>query len=156
MSGKLRHEPITIKAAQAFVDEHHRHCKAPRGARFAIAAWCGDLLVGVVIVGRPVARMLSSTTTAEIVRCCVLDDAPRNTNSYLYGAARRVWQAWGGKRVITYTLDSESGDSLRGAGFVPVAKTHAAPKGWGRKSRQRAVLATDGKRKIRWQAEASR
>lgn len=132
---------------------HHRHNKAPRGARFAIEAlWAGEI-VGVVIVGRTVARKLHEQTTCEVLRCCVRADAPRNTPSYLYGAARRVWQSWGGQRVITYTLDSEPGDSLRGAGFLPVAKTRSEPKGWDRKARGRAVSKTDGQRKTRWQLD---
>lgn len=150
---KMTHKPITIRDAQAFVDRHHRHSKAPRGARFALAAiWCGEV-VGVVIVGRPVSRMLQEDTTCEVLRCCVQDGAPRNAPSYLYGAARRVWQSWGGKRVITYTLEHEPGDSLRGAGFIAVAKTKREPNGWGRKERARDIGRTDGQRKVRWQLD---
>lgn len=132
---------------------HHRHNSPPRGARFAIEAIWGGEVVGVVIVGRTVARRLDEQTTCEVLRCCVRADAPRNTPSYLYGAARRVWQSWGGQKIITYTLASEPGDSLRGAGFVAVAKTKGEPRGWGRKDRGRDVSATDGQRKVRWQME---
>ena len=132
---------------------HHRHNSPPRGARFAIEAlWAGEV-VGVAIIGRAVSRKLDEQTTCEVLRCCVRTDAPRNTPSYLYGAARRVWQSWGGQRVITYTLESEPGDSLRGAGFVAVAKTKREPKGWGRKARGRRVSKTDGERKTRWQMD---
>ncbi len=150
---KLSHRPATIRRAQEFVNAHHRHNAAPRGARFALEALFDGEVVGVVIVGRPVSRMLDDGLTSEVIRCCVRADAPRNTPSYLYGAARRVWQSWGGKRIITYTLESEPGDSLRGAGFAAVAKTKSEPKGWGRKARERDVLRTDGQRKIRWQME---
>lgn len=151
--GKLTHRPATIRDAQAFVAAHHRHNKAPRGARFALEAVFDGEVVGVVIVGRPVSRLLDDGMTCEVVRCCVRADAPRNTPSYLYGAARRVWQSWGGGRVITYTLESEPGDSLRGAGFLAVAKTKSEPKGWGRKDRGREVSKTDGQRKTRWQID---
>lgn len=139
---KLTHRPVTLRNAQAFVAAHHRHNKAPRGARFALEAVFGGEVVGVVIVGRPVARMLDDGLTAEVVRCCVKD-----------GAARRVWQTWGGQKVITYTLVTEPGDSLRGAGFVAVAKSRPSPKGWGRKNRARQISKTDGIAKVRWQAE---
>lgn len=150
---RLSHRPATIRGAQAFVTEHHRHNKAPRGARYAIEALFGGEVVGVVIVGRPVSRMLDDGTTCEVLRCCVRADAPRNTPSYLYGAARRVWQSWGGKQVITYTLESEPGDSLRGAGFLMVAKTKRERKGWGRKDRERVVSQLDGVAKQRWSIE---
>ena len=132
---------------------HHRHNSPPRGARYAIEAVFGGEVVGVVIVGRPVARLLDDGMTCEVIRCCVRAGAPPNTPSYLYGAARRVWQSWGGRKVITYTLESEPGDSLRGAGFAAVAKTKREPKGWGRKERGRAVSATDGQSKTRWQLD---
>lgn len=150
---KLTHRPATIRGAQAFVSAHHRHNAAPRGARYALEALFEGRVVGVVIVGRPVSRMLDDGATCEVLRCCVRADAPRNTPSYLYGAARRVWQSWGGQKVITYTLASEPGDSLRGAGFVAVAKTKREPKGWGRKGRGRIVSALDGQQKVRWQLD---
>lgn len=150
---KLSHRPATLRSAQAFVDKHHRHNKAPRGARYAIEAIYGGDVVGVVIVGRPVARNLDCEDTAEILRCCVKDGAPRNTPSYLYGAARRVWQSWGGRRVITYTLSSEPGDSLRGAGFRVVAQTRAAPNGWARRDRSRSNYPIYAERKNRWQLD---
>ena len=153
MRQKLSHRPATIRGAQAFVNVHHRHNSPPRGARFALEAVFGGEVVGVVIVGRPVARRLDDGMTCEVLRCCVRADAPRNACSYLYGAARRVWQSWGGNKVITYTLASEPGDSLRGAGFVAVAKTKREPKGWGRKGRERNVSALDGQQKTRWQLD---
>lgn len=138
---------------------HHRHNSPPRGARYAVEAIFGGEVVGVVIVGRLVSRKLQEIEgplACEVLRCCVRADAPRNTPSYLYGAARRVWQSWGGQKVITYTLETESGDSLRGAGFVAVAKTKREPKGWSRKGRERKTVDTDGQRKIRWQMELDR
>lgn len=152
---KLSHCPITLKAAQSFVTDHHRHNRAPRGARYSVAAlWAGEV-VGVVMVGRPVSRMLDDGSTVEVLRCCVRDGAPRNTPSFLYGAARRVWQAWGGRRVLTYTLETGPGDSLRGAGFLAVARTKSEPKGWGRKSRTRKDDAIYAARKTRWQADCA-
>lgn len=150
---KLTHRPATIRGAQAFVSAHHRHNSPPRGARYAVEALWSDEVVGVVIVGRPLARMLDDGMTCEVLRCCVLDGAPRNTPSYLYGVARRIWQSWGGKRVITYTLAAEPGDSLRGAGFEPVAKVQPANGGWGREGRPRENATIYQRPKIRWQLD---
>jgi predicted PurR-regulated permease PerM len=41
--------PCTLRAARAFVTEHHRHHKAPQGGLFALAAASGDAVVGVAI-----------------------------------------------------------------------------------------------------------
>jgi len=116
--------PITLSEAREFVRRHHRHNLPPRGHRYSIAITAIDelfdaaLVQGVVIVGRPVARHLDDGCTAEVVRCCVSDQAPKGSCSMLYRAAWRAWKEMGGHRLVTYTLLSESGASLRGAGFL--------------------------------------
>ena len=111
--------PITLRAAAAFIAEHHRHHRPPRGAKFALGVTDEDgQLRGVVTVGRPVARAYDDGLTAEVNRSAT-DGCP-NANSALYGAAWRVCQAMGYRRLITYTQDGESGSSLRGAGWQRV------------------------------------
>jgi len=143
--------PFTLKEANAFVTAHHRHNKAVVMARFSLAAVEGDEVVGVVIVTRPLARALDDGLTAEVARLCVKDDAPRNACSFLYGAARRVWSAMGGKKILTYTLQSESGASLRGAGWeLAAALKKRKADGWAtRPGRiEQAVVAEP---KYRWE-----
>ena len=133
MSAMLQIRPITLRAANTFVKEHHRHNTPVSGNKFSVAAYDGDKLVGVGIVGRPVARMLDDGMTAEILRVCT--DGTRNACSILYGACSRCAKEMGYKRIVTYTLASESGASLRGAGFKD-----AGPAGgldWSRPSRPR-------------------
>ncbi|SKA20241.1 XF1762 family protein [Consotaella salsifontis] len=98
--------PITRDEAQAFVREHHRHHGAPVGDiwRHAVHDDSG-VLVGVAIVGRPVARGLDDGLTVEVTRLCTVD-AP-NADSMLYGAARRAADAKGYRRGLTYILASE-------------------------------------------------
>lgn len=111
--------PITLASAKAFIDEHHRHHKPPAGAKFALGVTDEDgALRGVITVGRPVARAYDDGLTAEVNRSAT-DGCP-NANSALYGAAWRVCQAMGYRRLITYTQDGESGASLRGAGWQRV------------------------------------
>ena len=69
----------------------------------------------MVIVGRPVSRYLDDGWTLEVNRLCT--DGSRNACSMLYAAAWRAAQAMGYKRLITYILESESGVSLRAAGW---------------------------------------
>jgi len=142
--------PITIEAANKFVAAFHRHSRPVVGALWATSCVDDGDIVGVAIVGRPVARRLDNGTTCEVLRCCCTPDAPRNTNSFLYGAARRQAQAKGYIRVVTYTLQRESGSSLRGAGWLPfVLKPHGQ---WSCASRPREAQAIYEEPKIRWEA----
>lgn len=144
--------PMTLRDANAFVTDHHRHNKKVQGHKFSLGVVCDDCLVGVVITGRPVARKLDDGVTAEVTRLCVLDDAPKNSCSYLYRASWRVWSAMGGQRLITYTLDVESGASLKGAGFKQVAISPAWAEGKGWTTRGNRVWQPVHKHgKIRWE-----
>jgi len=131
----LRIVPVELRDARAFVAAHHRHHEPPVGHKFSVGVAEGDVLVGVAIVGRPVSRVLQSEgRTLEVIRTAT--DGTPNANSMLYGAARRVAFALGYDRLITYTQDSESGASLRAAGFRVVAR-RAARAGWSTASRPR-------------------
>ena len=106
-------------------------------------------MVGVAIVGRPIARLLDDGYTAEVTRCCVLDDAPKGSCSFLYGRCWRIWQQMGGTRMVTYTLQTESGSSLKGAGWKIVGKTEGG--GWDREGREREWQPIYGQLKFRWE-----
>ena len=151
MSASLELRPVTLRQAAAFVAAHHRHCRPPRGCRFCLGAFVAGELVAVAVIGRPIARHLDDQRTAEITRLCAGPAAPHGSCSYLYAAARRAWQAMGGLRVVTYTLDTEPGSSLAGAGFERIAET--AAQAWTRPGRLRPALPTDGRRKVRWSAD---
>lgn len=148
--------PLSISKANQFVIQFHRHNgrTSRNGGKFAIGAYDEVLgLVGVAIVGNPIARNLMDGFTVEVLRTCTRPDAPKNTNSFLYGACRRVWQAMGGKKIITYTLQSESGSSLRGAGWDSVAEVKPS-KGWSRPGigRRRDYQEIYSEPKIRWES----
>lgn len=117
--GKLIEVPISLRGANDFVAEHHRHSgrTSRNGGKFAIGATLNDEIVGVAIVGNPVSATLMDGMTAEVLRLCVLETSPPNTPSFLYGTCWRVWRAMGGIKMVTYTLQKESGASLRGAGW---------------------------------------
>lgn len=119
--------PITLRAARRFVGEHHRHNGPPIGWRFGVGVEDDGELVGVAIASNPRARALDDGTTLEVVRTCT--DGTRNANSMLYGAIARAAGALGYRRIVTYTVEGESGSSLRAVGFAPVE--HLAPRdGW--------------------------
>lgn len=112
----LEIRPIKLRDANRYVEEHHRHNMPATGHKFSIACYDGDRLCGVAIAGRPVARKLDDGRTIEIRRVCT--DGTRNACSILYGACSRAAKEMGYKRVITYTLLSEPGTSLKAAGFT--------------------------------------
>lgn len=115
---KLRPIPIDFAEACAFVAEHHRHHLPPVGAKFSLGAALGDKIVGVIICGRPVARMEDDGFTIEVTRLST--DGTPNACSFLYRAAWRVAREMGYLRGVTRTLPEEGGASLRGAGWVLV------------------------------------
>lgn len=153
MSG-LRIVPIGLKAANRFVEKHHRHARRTNndGGKYAIALEYGGEIVGVAIVGRPTARMLQHSGQefpAELLRLCTGPSAPKGSGSKLYARARRIWHLMGGTHLHTYTLDKETGASLRGAGLkVPVAKV--APAQWTRDARPREERPIYEEPKSRW------
>jgi len=129
----LRLEPVTISEAKRFVKRFHRHHQPPQGALFAIGASDGEQIVGVAIIGRPVARMNQDGYTAEVTRLAT--DGTHNACSFLYGAARRAAKDLGYRRLITYILQSEPGTSLRAAGWELTGET--AGGSWSVPSRRR-------------------
>lgn len=107
--------PVTLREANAFVAQHHRHHKPTVGHKFSIGVKNGEALVGVAICGRPVSRRLDDGKTLEVSRLCT--DGTKNACSMLYGAAYRAARAMGYRRVVTYILESEPGTSLKAAGY---------------------------------------
>jgi len=113
--GKMTVERLTLGEANAFVSEHHRHHNPVVFHFFSIGAALDGKIVGVAIVGPPVARMRNDGVTAEVARLCT--DGTRNTCSFLYGASARASFALGFKRIGTYILASEPGTSLSAVGW---------------------------------------
>lgn len=114
----LKLVPVTLREANAFVEKLHRHHGPTRGHKFAVAVGSTDgLMRGVAIAGRPVARHLDDGVHLEVLRVCT--DGTPNVCSMLYGAVRRAAVAMGypARNVLTYTLTSEPGTSLRAAGW---------------------------------------
>ena len=126
-------EPITLENANSFVFKYHRHHGPVVGHKFSIAVSENNKIIGVVIVGRPVSRMMNDGYTLEVTRCCT--DGKHNACSMLYGAAWRACRAMGYKRLITYILASESGSSLKASGYKLIAKVKGYS--WNRKDRPR-------------------
>ncbi len=110
--------PLTLPEANAIVTAQHRHHAAIPGgfAWYCVGAVVDGLVVGCAIAGRPTNRNNDDRQTVEVLRLAT--DGTPNSCSALLGACARAAKAIGARRIITYTLATESGVSLRGAGWV--------------------------------------
>ena len=130
---KLQLVPLELAEANAFVAQHHRHHKPVAGHKFSLGAALDGKIVGAAIVGRPVSRHRDDGMTLEVTRLCT--DGTRNACSFLYGAAARACFALGFQRIGTYLLASETGASVRAAGWRLVGGTPG--RSWSVPSRPR-------------------
>ena len=148
MSQKYQLQPIALDEANAFVSRYHRHHGKVQGHKFALALNDGTEIIGVAIVGRPVARLLDNGLTLEVTRLCVKVGFP-DACSMLYAACWRAARALGFKRLITYILKSESGVSLQAANWRLVGECGGGT--WNRESRKRVDKHPIGT-KLLWEA----
>jgi hypothetical protein len=151
MGEGLQLVPVNFATAAGFVELWHRHNVPPIGHKFSIGVASGEVLVGVAIVGRPVARHYDDGRTLEVNRTCT--DGTRNANSMLYGAAWRAASALGYRRLITYTQADESGASLRAVGWRVLA-SRPPRRGWTTPSRPREDRGADGIPRTLWEMAA--
>ena len=141
--------PCSVQDAREYVRQQHRHHAPPVSGLFAVACAKDDAICGVAIVGRPVARMLQDGWTAEVTRLAT--DGSKDACSLLYGACWRAARALGYRRLVTYTLATEPGTSLRAAGWREVGRVEG--RSWSCASRPR-VDRHPKQDKIRWEATA--
>ncbi len=143
---------VTFAQACSFIQTHHQHHPPPWGWRWGHAVRNGPDLVGVATVGRPVARAYDPALVAEVTRLCTSRDlhpsVTRHAASMLYAAAARAARARRFQRILTYTLETESGVSLIAAGWHPAARIRG--KSWNTPARPRIDRAPTTP-KIRWE-----
>lgn len=124
---------VELRDANAFIAELHRHHKPVQGHRFSIGANHGGKLVGVAVVGRPVARLTDQRTVVEVTRLAT--DGTKNACSFLYAAAARAAFELGYSRIQTFILASEPGTSLVASGWECLGTCGGGT--WVRKNRDR-------------------
>lgn len=113
--------------------------------KFRIGCESDGKLVGVVQLARPVSRYLDDGMTIEVVRLC--SDGTKDVCSFLYGRAARIAKEMGYAKIITYILESETGMSLKAAGWT--YECEAGGGNWSCTSRPRNTTAPTCK-KQRW------
>lgn len=148
----MRPEPCTVKAAERFVAQWHRKLPRVQGAMWAVRALddAGDVR-GVAMVGWP-ARVWSPLAILCVLRVAVMPES-QNACSVLYGACSRAAKGMGARGLVTYTLQEETGVSLRAANWIDGGLTDGGE--YDRPSRERApALFPEPKR--RWWAPWSK
>ncbi len=144
--------PLHLKQANDFVDKHHRHNKKVLSHKFSLGLEKDGKLVGVSIAARPIARLLDNGKTLEIRRVCVLEGNP-NACSKLLARMKQLGQLMGYERVITYTLQSESGSSLRAINAR--CSREVKPSNWKRKGKAYKHQPVYDEYKYRWELHES-
>ena len=101
---------LELGEANAFVAQHHRHHRPVVGHKFSIGAVMGEKIVGVAIIGRPVARGRDDGETLEVTRLCT--DGTRNACSFLYGAAAKAVELGYEVMVLVHDDDANKQNEL--------------------------------------------
>lgn len=146
---------ISREAAMAFVRQHHSHNGPLRIDRFRVAAWNGPTLVGVVVVGNPTTPSLMNRGWVEVRRLCTARTIPAELRyraaSALYDWAASEAERRGWRRIITYTLKSESGMTLRYTKpkWRRVGKASREGASWARRGANRVEGPTE--EKVLWE-----
>jgi hypothetical protein len=155
MSRRFTTRWVSLREADRFIAKHHRHHSPSQGGIVALGLWEGTKLVGVSVLGRPVSRMLQEQGIVECVRSCVLPDLEgvgdhaNCAASVLAARLRRVAQSLGFARMVTYTLPTESGSSLDGAGWQDDLSLAGGGE-WDSPGRSRDAANYPTVRKRRW------
>ena len=133
--GPIKGQRIPFKNVATFIERNHRHNKKPTGWLYGVGLSDDLSCLGVISVGRPVSRALDDGQTAEVSRLCLLENAPKNCASMLYGRAVRIAKDMAFQKIVTYTLEEESGHSLIASGWTCTGT--AGGGSWNSKSRRR-------------------
>lgn len=108
--------PLELRDLNDLVESLHRHHKRVQGHRFSIGVESNGKIVGGASIGRPTARMTDQHKVLEVTR--LVTDGTKNACSALYAAAARIGKELGYAHIQTFILDTETGTSLKAAGWV--------------------------------------
>jgi len=113
-----------------FLQQHHPRGPVP-GWKACFGARYRDMLVALVILGRPVSRVADDGTEITITRFARRDDRPSNTGSWLIAQAREWARLEGFDTLSTHAgVAGNYGTVYEAAGFDCVDVTAADGAGW--------------------------
>lgn len=143
---RLKILPCELKDANALIAAWHRHHKPVVGHRFSLKCVNAETgnVVGVAVIGRPVARNTCQRSVLEVTR--LVTDGTPNACSCLYNAAARAGKEMGYQSIQTFILDTEPGVTLKAAGWV-YEYTSAGGDGWQSREGRRTDQPNNPKKK---------
>jgi hypothetical protein len=130
---------IKWKHARRIVQAHHYLGRAPAGAKFCLGIYSDSGLMGVMIFGRPVARLEDQETTLELTRMVLFDGAPKNACSRAISLAEK-WIKNNRKetRLIAYAdTDYHQGTIYKASNWHLIGTSKAST--WARANRKRST-----------------
>jgi hypothetical protein len=146
--------PVTLRAARAFIGEHHSHNLPPRAWKFGTSVLDDDgAVAGVGVAGRPKGRGFDDGRALEVLRVCTM--GLPNACSKIYAALCRAGFALGHDPIYTYTLARECASCVKAAGFTVDAVLDERD-GWDTPARPRVDVdlfgdeRTPTEAKVRW------
>lgn len=145
----LRLRPFALKHALPFCRQVHRRLSRLQGGMWSIAIQVQNEILGVAIVGRPVARLLDNGLRLQVLRVAVKSGTP-NACSMLYGACSRAARAMGASDLLTYIHNDETGVSLKASGWIEDDQFRSRGGEWSRKSRTETAAEEPGEKRRWW------
>ena len=142
-------EKISLRTAKRLVRAHHYLHRAPPGHRFSLGVFVGPRLIGVLIFGRPVARLEDQGGTLELLRM-VLFDSPKNSESRALGLAERwVRKNTSFRRFIAYAdTERHEGTIYKAANWAVLGLRPLNRDGW---TSRRGRIPDAGGRKMKFE-----
>ena len=141
--------PVGRVEANRFVRAHHEHNGPLPIDRFRAAIFNGPTLLGVCIVGNPTPPAYMNRGWVEVRRLCldrsVPDELRWKACSAFYAWAAREAERRGWRKITTYTLESESGMSLRYARWKREGAASREGHSWAARRPGRAAGPTEPK-----------
>ena len=129
--------PINQRSAKKFIRKHHRHLpKPPAGWKFGGGAFDNDdNIIGVIWIGRPVARHYDDGTVLEINRLCKLPSVPNLNSQLIAWAVKEVKKRYSKVgALITYLRRFEEATVMRASNFFFLG--YSKKGNWGRNNFQ--------------------
>ncbi len=141
-------KPVSWRTARRIVETNHYLGYAPPRHKFSLGIYVDDELVGVMIFGRPIARMEQQEGTLELTRM-VLFDSPKNSESRSLGLAERwIKSNRLERRLIAYsdTAQGHYGTIYRAANWKLIKDVQVG--NWMREGRNRRGVIGGNKLKF--------
>ena len=117
---------INQRSAKKFIRKHHRHLpKPPAGWKFGGGAFDNDdNLIGVIWIGRPVARHYDDGSLLEINRLCTIPNIPNLNTQLIAWAVKECKKNYKKVRgLITYLRTYEKATVMQASNFFFVGVT---------------------------------